>query len=204
MSALADNIIPVDRSTSLYGHKITKAWKASVEAIIEVGRLLVEAKAEVPHGDFERMVKQKCPFSVRTARKLMQVSNHPALSKSAHCAVLPASVDSLAVLASFEPDELNHAIGNRWVAPEMTRDDVKRLHARTQKALGRRKRMPPSPTSEPRPKSFQTRLRARLEQDSLEWLATVDQQTADVVADRVAHVIEQLRQEMTDCRGGVE
>ena len=42
----------------------------------------------------------------------MQISSHPILSKTAHCAGLPNSVETLAVMASFEPKELSHAIGN--------------------------------------------------------------------------------------------
>lgn len=196
MSSAVDRIVPMDRATRLYGHKITKAWQSSVEAILEVGRLLIEAKAELAHGEFEQMVRQSCPFGKRTAERLMKIANHPVLGKATHGSDLPASWRTLDELARFEPTELSHALGNHWVKPEMTRDDVKLLRARTQKALGTRTRMPPK--SSPKPKGFQTYLRSSIEPDDLEWVSSLDAQVAQTIAERVASLIQQLRREMTD------
>lgn len=197
MAGHVDSVVPLDRATRLYGHKITKAWQSSVEAIFEVGRLLIEAKADLQHGEFEQMVKQSCPFGARTARRLIGIANHETLSNRTHVSVLPNHWGTLAELARFEPAELSHAIGNHWVKPDMTREDVKYLHARTQKALGTRSRMPPK-LNLSKPPTFAVRLRNVMEEDVLEWLGNVDEKTAGVVAERVAQLILDLRREMTD------
>lgn len=186
------------RPARLWGHKITKAWQASVESIIEVGSLLTQAKAELAHGEFEEMVKESCPFKIRTAQTLMQIAANPTIANAQHSACLPASWTTLYELARFEPAELSHAISNHWVKPEMTREDVKYLHARVQKALGFRKRMPPQSNAAARPKSFQSYLRSSIDAEALEWLGSIDEQTAQTIAERVASLIQQLRREMTD------
>src|SRR4051812_31116131 len=44
------------------------AFRSAVEHAIEAGRLLVEAKGEVPHGGWLAWVRDNCSFSERTAR----------------------------------------------------------------------------------------------------------------------------------------
>ena len=136
MSALQhDSVIPLERSASLLGRKITLSWQKSIEGILEAGSLLIQAKAELEHGDFERMVANSCPFGIRTAQMLMRIASHPILSNTQNSAHLPSAWNTLAELAKFEPQELSHAIGNHWVKPEMTREDVGHLHRRVRVAL---------------------------------------------------------------------
>lgn len=194
---VVDSVIPLDRATRLYGHKITKAWQKSVEGILEVGALLVQAKADLDHGEFEGMVRKCCPFSVRTARQLMQIASNPVLSNRQRVADLPASWGTLAELSRLEPDELKHAIGNHWVKPEMTRDDVVSLRSRVKKALGKRVR-DPRKTVASRPRPFASLLRAAIADDALEWLGSVDDDTGRAIAQRLALVIDELRRELTD------
>ena len=45
-------------------------------------------------------------------------------------------------MARFEPHELNHALRNHWIKPDLPRKDVPELHRRVRKALGIRTRRP--------------------------------------------------------------
>ena len=58
-------------------------------AIIDVGRLLLGAKAALPHGQFEPMIRDRLPFGESTARRLMIIAEYSILSKRAHGHVLP-------------------------------------------------------------------------------------------------------------------
>jgi len=197
MASYVDSVNPLSAEIVLYGEQITAAWRSSVEGVIEAGRLLIAAKAELRHGQFEKMVQETCPFGARTARALMQIGNHSILSNRQHVAVLPNTWGTLAELARFEPKELKHAIANHWVKPDMKREDVKVLRARTQKALGTRSRMP-SKNNSPKPRPFAVRLRNEMDERLLEWLGDMDAKTADVIAKRVVGFIAELRKEMTD------
>ena len=90
-------------STGIWLERISATWRKSVEAIVETGRLLVEAKAAVSHGEWGDLIEQ-LPFSHRTANYLMQIAAHPVLSNSQTSASLPATWTALAELARI-PEE---------------------------------------------------------------------------------------------------
>ncbi len=98
---------------------------ACVEAVLEIGETLIQAKADLPHGDFEAMVRDDLGWSPQTARKFMAIARHPVLSNRAHCARLPPSWGTLAELARVKPEMLEKAIGEGVVRPDMTRDDTR-------------------------------------------------------------------------------
>lgn len=140
--ARVDNVVPLGDLERDFGAKITAAWQKTVEAIFEVGQLLCEAKAALPHGEFEAMVEKSCPFNIRTAQRLMQIASNEVLSEATHGSHLPASWRTLHELARWEPKELRHALSNHWIKPELERREVEPLHRRVRKALGMRVRAP--------------------------------------------------------------
>lgn len=77
------------RGREWFAGRIRKAWQSTVEGIFEVGRLLIEAKASLPHGEFGDMVKTDLPFAWGTANRLMTVAQDDRLSNSAHARNLP-------------------------------------------------------------------------------------------------------------------
>lgn len=54
-----------------WAQRMRTAWQDSVAAIIECGRVLMQAKDALSHGRFEAMVEAEGLFSVRTAQRLM-------------------------------------------------------------------------------------------------------------------------------------
>jgi hypothetical protein len=137
MSAIVDCVTEIAPVAAVCGAQISAAWRKSVEAIIETGQLLIGAKTTLAHGQFELMVKTCCPFGKRTAQTLMAIASHPVLSNAQHVARLPAAWGTLGELARFEPDELDHAIRNYWVKPELKREEVSKLRKRVRVAFGR-------------------------------------------------------------------
>jgi hypothetical protein len=72
-------------SPAEWAAQITACWRTSVEAILEVGRLLAAAKTALPHGEFGKMIESELPFTDRTARMLMTIASEPAPHKSETC-----------------------------------------------------------------------------------------------------------------------
>jgi hypothetical protein len=66
-----------------WADRITAAWLTGVEAFIETGRLLIEAKKKVEPGEWLAMVRERLPFKESTAERLMAVARHPVLSDPA-------------------------------------------------------------------------------------------------------------------------
>jgi hypothetical protein len=114
----------------------------SVEAIIEVGRLLVKAKADLAHGEWGRLFEDKLvPFGQETARQLMAVSQHPVLSNSKHAWNLPPAWTSLYELTKVEPKRLTAAFKDGLITPDMQRRDVQALLSASKRAASHRPTM---------------------------------------------------------------
>jgi Protein of unknown function (DUF3102) len=56
--------------------KFLDAYRATWQHALRVGSLLVEAKAEVGHGNWGAWVEENCAFSDRTARDYMRIARH--------------------------------------------------------------------------------------------------------------------------------
>jgi Protein of unknown function (DUF3102) len=84
-----------------YAGRITETWQTGVVAIIETSRLLIEAKASLPHGEWEAMIERDLPFGPRTARMLMQIARNPQIANRNNCSVLPANWTTLHALSKL-------------------------------------------------------------------------------------------------------
>lgn len=60
-------------SVLYWRERINERWQDSVQAIIDVGRLLLSAKAALEHGQFQSLFEgdDRLPFGWNTANKLM-------------------------------------------------------------------------------------------------------------------------------------
>lgn len=107
-----------------YAERITVCWQKSVASVIEAGRLLTDAKAKLPHGDFSKL---KLPFSDRTAQMLMRIAAHPVLADPKHVSCLPASWGTLYALTQLPTAEVELGIKNGTINSEIERKDVTKL-----------------------------------------------------------------------------
>lgn len=189
MSTAIDPVWLPNPDIKIFGTKILAAHQKTIAGIIETGTLLIEAKEKLAHGDFLEMLRMECRWSPRTAQRFMKIAANPSIQKRHNVSHLPTSIRALGELVRFEPSEFDHATSNRWIKPEMTSEDVKRLYRRTQVALGTRRRSPPRMATTQKPRTFAARLRTVLNEDDLEWLGGVD----DQVVRKVAEYVRQLR-----------
>jgi hypothetical protein len=122
-----------EKSVDGYAAKIKASWQKAVESILETGRVLMEAKAELPHGEFGKMIKDKLPFGVRTAEMLMNIAEHAVLSNAKFVSHLPPSWGTLHELAQLPEATLLAAIEDGEVNPDMDRADAVRLRNEDEK-----------------------------------------------------------------------
>ena len=93
----------------------------SAQSLVELGRLLTEAKGALNHGEWEQMFASgKLRFSLRLAQKLMQVAKHTAISKASNSSFLPPSVDALSMLARLDAEVVQTGINEGAIGPDMT------------------------------------------------------------------------------------
>src|SRR5579862_7857353 len=111
-----------------WADRIRTATTRSVEAIVETGRTLRDAKAALPHGAFEEAVRL-AGMAPRVAQMFMRIVDNPALANMKHVSYLPPSWGTLYQLSRIEPERLEAAIDAGDVKPDMTRAEVKALAA---------------------------------------------------------------------------
>lgn len=121
------NIIRIGTKSDQWAERICNRWQDSVEAIIDVGRLLIEAKEDLAHGEFVQMCRTKLPFGEDSAQRLMKIAANPVISNTAHARLLPPSWYTLYELTKLDDADLQEAIDCGLIKPEMQRKDVAKL-----------------------------------------------------------------------------
>lgn len=107
---------------------VPKKIPNAVPGIIELGRVLLEAKTILPPAEFDRLFNDRLvPFGRRTANELLQIAEHPALTNPTHRDVLPNSWTILGVLSSVAAELLDPAIRDGRVHLKMSRHEATRL-----------------------------------------------------------------------------
>lgn len=121
-----------------WAQRIGAAWQSSIDGIFETGRLLIEAKAALPHGGFQRMIGKDLPFSPATARRLMAVARDQRLAKRAHANVLPPSWATLYELTKLDDAALEAGLTSGAINPDMYRSEVAEADATPVRGIGTR------------------------------------------------------------------
>lgn len=106
--------------------RITATWRQSIEAVIETGRLIAQAKAGLPHGEFLAMCETKLPFCARTAQMLMRIGADGRLSDAKYVSLLPAHWGTLHDITRLDDETFDARIEDGTINPDMERKDVPR------------------------------------------------------------------------------
>jgi hypothetical protein len=112
---------------------ISEPWQKAVESIVETGQRLIEARGTdeiqglVAHGDWEKIFEKNKPFSVRTARCLIAIAEHPVLSNRQYPAVLPPHWYTLYLLSTIPEHLLLQMIKDGKVHSELTQREAEEL-----------------------------------------------------------------------------
>jgi N6-adenosine-specific RNA methylase IME4 len=109
---------------AIWAERIRERWQDSVEAIFDVGRLLVRAKGELEHGAWEQMCDTRLPFNAPAARKLMAIANDERLLNRSRGNVLPPHWTTLYQLTTLDDDALDSAFDDGVIRPDMERGDI--------------------------------------------------------------------------------
>lgn len=112
------------KDRNFHREKIAAAMGKTVLAIIETGRLLIAAKADLEHGEFIPMVEEDLRMSIRTVDRLMAVAGHQVLSNWTKWSNLPPSWTTLYQLTRIPDKALEKALGDGTIYPEITSKEV--------------------------------------------------------------------------------
>lgn len=108
----------------VWAQRVNDAWRSMLEGIFATGRALIDARAQLPHGEFQAMIESDLAFGTSTAQMLMKIARNPELAKTDHGRLLPPSWRTLYELSKLEPATLTAAIADGRVRPDMERKDA--------------------------------------------------------------------------------
>jgi hypothetical protein len=122
----------------------------TIESIIEVGRLLVKAKHDLPDGEWIRMVNGGLlPFGKSWAAMFMAIANSQLLVNFHDRGNLPPAVGTLYQLAKADTAKLKNALKDGLVKPDMSRKAVKALLPPKKKRLPKASDVEPEESTVP-------------------------------------------------------
>jgi hypothetical protein len=123
------------RKLSIFTARFRDALKKSVEGIVEAGRVLIEAKNELEHGQFIDWVVRELRFGtrkdgsreadLRKAQILMFLARNEVISNASHWHAFPPSSRTLWELSQIRPKQrLLELIANGTINSGMTREEA--------------------------------------------------------------------------------
>jgi N6-adenosine-specific RNA methylase IME4 len=105
--------------TSRWASRIATSMRQSFAATIETGRLLIEAKSALRHGEWLPML-QKVPLNPRVAQGWMKLARTPRFANASPDSLLPASPKILAAIARLPEDDYQRLLADGSINPAVT------------------------------------------------------------------------------------
>jgi hypothetical protein len=108
--------------------RIRERWQDSVQAILDVGGMLIEARQATKHGEWQYMFSEanpnRLPFGDRAARMLMQTSSNRVLSNRNYSSDLPPAWRTLYELSTLADTDLEAAFRDGRIRPDMQQSEA--------------------------------------------------------------------------------
>jgi hypothetical protein len=114
-------ILSNTRSAAQFEKLIRTAWQSGVGSIVEVGDLLRQARDELQPEDFKAL---RLPFGRRTVQMLVKIAANSVLSDPANHGSLPPCWRTLYELTKIDKGDLESAIAEGVVHPDMQRKNA--------------------------------------------------------------------------------
>ena len=124
----------IDSAFRGWPRRIAARWRQSLDSIIETGRMIADAKADLPHGEFLGMVKTALPFGPRMAEMLMAIGADCRISNSKCVAILPPSVGTLYELTRLDDQHFDARLADGTIRPDLERSEAKAAVAQQRRA----------------------------------------------------------------------
>jgi hypothetical protein len=117
-------VVNMVRTRQEHAKLVGGCLQKGAEGFIEAGEALRRAKHELPHGEYEAMVRDDLRMDPSTARRLTAIASNPVLSDRAHGHALPPSWRTLYELTKLPQTLLLTKIEEGAIYPAMERKQV--------------------------------------------------------------------------------
>lgn len=108
-----------------WASQINAAWRKSVTAIFETGRLLIAAKAALDeHGAWEPMLADDLKFNANIARMLMEIARDRRLVKPQIFVLLPPAYTTIYQISRLDDEQLKARATDGTIRCDMTGREI--------------------------------------------------------------------------------
>ena len=110
-----------------YVEQINELWKQAKDSFLNIGKLLIQAKDTLPHGEYTIAVEANLPFSARTAYQLREAARWAVdmeRTQTISLDRLPGSYSTIYLLSTLDHDTLAAAATAGLVRPELRRAEL--------------------------------------------------------------------------------
>lgn len=128
MSALQKTSSPPSRPLSAITEEIQFYKAQAGQCIVEIGKRLLEAKEQLPHGQWEAWLEKSVEFSLGTAKRFMKIASEYGSNRSP---VIDLPYTKLLALLQLPPEEREEFIaephtvnGHQKTVEEMTKREL--------------------------------------------------------------------------------
>jgi N6-adenosine-specific RNA methylase IME4 len=117
-----------------WAKRLNAIWRQAagnmLEAIFTLGRELIEAKEgpdKLPHGEFQKMVREDLEFTPRTAQRFMKIANDKRLTKATHVSRLPPTWGTLYLISRLDDPTFDRLIEDGTIRRDMERGEISKV-----------------------------------------------------------------------------
>ena len=117
-----------------YVDAISGNWRRGVEAFLEIARLCAEAEERLDTAQ-QAELKAKLPFGATTFSKFRQIGLDARLRKPEVQLLLPAAYTTIYAITCLNDEDLNVAITEKIINPDVKRENLEKWRKERQEAL---------------------------------------------------------------------
>lgn len=110
-----------------WAKRINAAWRKTLDSIFETGDELIAAKADLKHGQWEKMIEADLAFSPSTVRRLVAIASDQRLRNRSYMNVLPPSWGTLYLIHQLPDDTLEESFKAKTINPKLQQRHVRFL-----------------------------------------------------------------------------
>lgn len=114
----------------------------AIEHAIEAGRLLLQAKEQLPHGQFLPWLEANCQVSARQAQRYMRAAQGKSLAKNDTVSYLPKPVKELRILDVLRSGQSLNRFEAAKLGDSCLNSTIAKLRAKGEPILSRWERIP--------------------------------------------------------------
>lgn len=127
MSVPSTSVRPPATATKPYRDRINRQLAKTVEGIIEIGRILTEAQANLSPKLWLDLITDELPFSRRTAEKLIKIAADTRITDARYREALPPHWTSLHELTFLDDSAFEAGVAQRLIRPDTERKEIAAL-----------------------------------------------------------------------------